>query len=113
MEEVLLNITQPPQLTTVISTCFQVAYPMSFDFTPITERQRLQQLGHLKPHLLGSEYTRLDYPRRPLRKDLGKSMLNRAPRVVCVGTFGPQSVGTDVTLLGCCSGWHPRFWWQF
>ena len=56
---------------------FQAAYPMSFDFTPMTERPRLQQLGYLKPHLLGSEYTHLDYCRRPLRKDLGKSMLYR------------------------------------
>ena len=56
---------------------FQAAYPMSFDFTPTTERQRLQHLGYLKPHLLGNEYTHLDYCRRPLRKDLGKSMLYR------------------------------------
>ena len=56
---------------------FQAAYPMSFDFTPTTERQRLQPLGYLKPHLLGNEYTHLDYCRRPLRKDLGKSMLYR------------------------------------
>jgi len=55
----------------------KAAYPMSFDFTPMTERPRLQQLGYLKPHLLGSEYTHLDYCRRPLRKDLGKSMLYR------------------------------------
>merc|ERR1719320_471822 len=50
---------------------------MSYDFTPVSERQRLQQLGYLKPHLLGNEYTHLDYCRRPLRKDLGKSMLYR------------------------------------
>jgi len=55
----------------------KAAYPMSFDFTPTTERQRLQHLGYLKPHLLGNEYTHLDYCRRPLRKDLGKSMLYR------------------------------------
>ena len=29
------------------------AYPMSFDFTPVTERQRLQTIGRLQPHLLG------------------------------------------------------------
>lgn len=55
----------------------KAAYPMSYDFTPVSERQRLQQLGYLKPHLLGNEYTHLDYCRRPLRKDLGKSMLYR------------------------------------
>ena len=45
----------------------KVAYPMSFDFTPVSERQRLQQLGYQKPHLLGAEYTHLDFCRRPLR----------------------------------------------
>jgi hypothetical protein len=29
------------------------AYPMSYDFTPVTERQRLQTIGRLLPHLLG------------------------------------------------------------
>ena len=29
------------------------AYPMSYDFTPVTERQRLQTIGRLQPHLLG------------------------------------------------------------
>ena len=55
----------------------KAAYPMSFDFTPVSERQRLQQLGYQKPHLLGNEYTHLDYCRRPLRKDLGKPLLYR------------------------------------
>ena len=45
----------------------EVAYPMSFDFTPVSERQRLQQLGYQKPHLLGAEYTHFDFCRRPLR----------------------------------------------
>ena len=45
----------------------KVAYPMSYDFTPVSERQRLQQLGYQKPHLLGSEYTHFDFCRRPLR----------------------------------------------
>ena len=45
----------------------KVAYPMSFDFTPVSERQRLQQLGYQKPHLLGAEYTHFDFCRRPLR----------------------------------------------
>eukprot|EP00095_Tigriopus_kingsejongensis_P012725 maker-scaffold43_size480169-snap-gene-2.24 protein:Tk12725 transcript:maker-scaffold43_size480169-snap-gene-2.24-mRNA-1 annotation:"hypothetical protein DAPPUDRAFT_323991" len=52
-------------------------YPMSFDFTPVSERQRLQQLGYLKPQLLGNEYTHIDYGRRPLRKDVGSKMLYR------------------------------------
>ena len=43
------------------------AYPMSYDFTPVTERTRLQTLGRLAPQLLGSEYTWLEYVRRPTR----------------------------------------------
>merc|ERR1719342_1323992 len=53
------------------------AYPMSYDFTPVTERTRLMQLGKLAPHLLGDEYTWLEYSRRPLRKDIGSRMLYR------------------------------------
>ena len=53
------------------------AYPMSYDFTPVTERSRLMQLGKLAPHLLGEEYTWLEYSRRPLRKDIGSRMLYR------------------------------------
>jgi len=53
------------------------AYPMSYDFTPVTERTRLMQLGKLSPHLLGEEYTWLEYSRRPLRKDIGSRMLYR------------------------------------
>ena len=55
-----------------------VAYPMSYDFTPVTERQRLQQLGYQKPQLLGSEYTHLDFfGRKPIKDDIGKRMLYR------------------------------------
>ena len=55
----------------------KVPYPMSYDFTPVSERQRLQQLGYQKPQLLGNEYTHLDYIRRPMRKDVGKRMMYR------------------------------------
>jgi protein phosphatase 1H len=53
------------------------AYPMSSDFTPVSERQRLQQLGRLQPHLLGDEYTWLEYIRKPVRRDIGSRMLYR------------------------------------
>jgi len=53
------------------------AYPMSYDFTPVSERQRLQTLGRLAPHLLGQEYTWLEYIRRPTRRDIGSRMLYR------------------------------------
>uniref|UniRef100_U3EUZ8 Protein phosphatase 1J n=1 Tax=Callithrix jacchus TaxID=9483 RepID=U3EUZ8_CALJA len=51
--------------------------PMSREFTPETERQRLQLLGFLKPELLGSEFTRLEFPRRVLPKELGQRTLYR------------------------------------
>lgn len=53
------------------------AYPMSFDFTPVTERQRLQTIGRLQPHLLGDEYTCLEYCRKPSRRDIGSRILYR------------------------------------
>lgn len=51
--------------------------PMSFDFTPESERERVQYLGLLKPELLGNEFTALEFIRRPTRKDLGKKILCR------------------------------------
>jgi len=53
------------------------AYPMSYDFTPVSERQRLQLLGRLQPHLLGEEYTWFEYVRKPVRRDVGSRMLFR------------------------------------
>ncbi|XP_062451286.1 protein phosphatase 1J [Rhea pennata] len=51
--------------------------PMSREFTPETERQRLQFLGFLRPELLGKEFTHLEFPRRIQPKELGKKMLYR------------------------------------
>ncbi|XP_053562627.1 protein phosphatase 1H [Bombina bombina] len=51
--------------------------PMSQEFTPETERQRLQFLGFLKPELLGNEFTYLQFPRRIQQNELGKRMLYR------------------------------------
>uniref|UniRef100_A0AAY4D538 PPM-type phosphatase domain-containing protein n=1 Tax=Denticeps clupeoides TaxID=299321 RepID=A0AAY4D538_9TELE len=51
--------------------------PMSSEFTPETERQRLQYLGFLKPELLGNEFTHIEFPRRIQHKELGKKMLFR------------------------------------
>ncbi|XP_076975988.1 protein phosphatase 1J isoform X4 [Tamandua tetradactyla] len=51
--------------------------PMSREFTPETERQRLQLLGFLKPELLGNEFTHLEFPRRVQPKELGQRMLYR------------------------------------
>ncbi|XP_061780852.1 protein phosphatase 1H-like [Nerophis lumbriciformis] len=51
--------------------------PMSTEFTPESERQRLQFLAFMQPHLLGNEFTHLEFPRRVQRKDVGKRMLYR------------------------------------
>ncbi|XP_077151032.1 protein phosphatase 1J [Ranitomeya variabilis] len=50
---------------------------MSHEFTPETERQRLQLLASLKPELLGNEFTCLEFPRRIQQKELKKRMLYR------------------------------------
>uniref|UniRef100_A0A8C0BR07 Protein phosphatase, Mg2+/Mn2+ dependent 1J n=1 Tax=Buteo japonicus TaxID=224669 RepID=A0A8C0BR07_9AVES len=51
--------------------------PMSREFTPETERQRLQFLAFLRPELLGKEFTHLEFPRRIQPKELGRKMLYR------------------------------------
>ncbi|KAG8439511.1 hypothetical protein GDO86_005638, partial [Hymenochirus boettgeri] len=51
--------------------------PVSSEFTPESERQRLQYLAFLQPHLLGNEFTHLEFPRRVQRKEVGKMMLYR------------------------------------
>lgn len=51
--------------------------PMSNEFTPESERQRLQYLGFLKPELLGNEFTHIEFPRRIQHNELGKKMLFR------------------------------------
>ncbi|XP_060936589.1 protein phosphatase 1H-like [Limanda limanda] len=51
--------------------------PLSTEFTPESERQRLQFLGFMQPHLLGNEFTHLEFPRRVQRKEVGKRMLYR------------------------------------
>uniref|UniRef100_A0A3B5M8N5 PPM-type phosphatase domain-containing protein n=1 Tax=Xiphophorus couchianus TaxID=32473 RepID=A0A3B5M8N5_9TELE len=50
---------------------------MSTEFTPESERQRLQFLGYMQPQLLGNEFTHLEFPRRVQRKEVGKRMLYR------------------------------------
>ncbi|XP_051916111.1 protein phosphatase 1H [Hippocampus zosterae] len=51
--------------------------PMSREFTPESERQRLQFLAYMQPHLLGNAFTHLEFPRRVQRKEVGKKMLYR------------------------------------
>nr|CAB3265078.1 protein phosphatase 1A-like [Phallusia mammillata] len=54
-----------------------MAVPMSQDFTPQTERRRLQYLAYLKPELLGSQFGRLEYIKRITQSDIGKKVLHR------------------------------------
>ncbi|XP_037107962.1 protein phosphatase 1H [Syngnathus acus] len=51
--------------------------PMTNEFTPESERQRLQYLGFLRPELLGNEFTHIEFPRRIQHCELGKKMLYR------------------------------------
>ncbi|XP_068169227.1 protein phosphatase 1H [Antennarius striatus] len=51
--------------------------PMSAEFTPESERQRLQFLAYMQPQLLGNEFTHLEFPRRVQRKEVGKRMMYR------------------------------------
>ncbi|XP_023368825.1 protein phosphatase 1M isoform X2 [Otolemur garnettii] len=50
---------------------------LSFEFTPETERQRIQQLAFVYPELLAGEFTRLEFPRRLKGDDLGQKVLFR------------------------------------
>lgn len=49
--------------------------PMSFDFTPTTERERILRLGLQHPEFLGNDFTHLEFLKKPTRKELGKQML--------------------------------------
>lgn len=51
--------------------------PMSSEFTPETERQRLQHLAFLFPKLLDGEFTRFEFPRRLKGDDVGQKVLYR------------------------------------
>lgn len=49
--------------------------PMSHDFTPTSERERILKLGQHRPELMGPDFTHLEFVRRPTREDIGKQML--------------------------------------
>ncbi|XP_004457421.1 protein phosphatase 1M [Dasypus novemcinctus] len=51
--------------------------PLSSEFTPETERRRIQQLAFTYPELLAGEFTRLEFPRRLRGDDLGQQVLFR------------------------------------
>lgn len=56
---------------------FTRIHTMSTDFTPETDRQRLQKLAYLQPQLLGKYFGRLEYQRRLRKKDIGQRVLYR------------------------------------
>jgi len=50
---------------------------LSMDFTPETDRQRLQTLAYLQPQLLGKYFGRIEFQRRLRKKDIGQRVLYR------------------------------------
>ncbi|XP_065845440.1 protein phosphatase 1H-like [Oscarella lobularis] len=50
---------------------------MSKDYTPETDRQRVQAVAYYHPKLLGDFFGRLQFQRRVRRKDVGKQILYR------------------------------------
>ncbi|XP_063147982.1 protein phosphatase 1M isoform X2 [Candoia aspera] len=51
--------------------------PLSTEFTPETERKRIQHLAFIYPELLANEFTRFEFPRRLKGDDLGQKVLYR------------------------------------
>ncbi|XP_030064427.1 protein phosphatase 1M isoform X2 [Microcaecilia unicolor] len=65
---------------------------LSNEFTPETERQRLQYLAFIYPEYLADEFTRFEFPRRLKRKDLGQKVLYRD---YCMAGWGYKMVERD------------------
>ncbi|KAK2142898.1 hypothetical protein LSH36_900g00062 [Paralvinella palmiformis] len=51
--------------------------PMSYDFTPETDRQRIQLMAWHHPELLGDLFCPIQFAYRVTRKDIGKRVLHR------------------------------------
>ncbi|XP_020618959.1 protein phosphatase 1H-like [Orbicella faveolata] len=51
--------------------------PLSKDFTPESERQRVQLLAYQRPQLLGSDFGRLEFQQRARKKHIGQKLLYR------------------------------------
>lgn len=56
----------------------KIAKPMSFDFTPNSERDRICKIAHDFPEYLGDLFTSDQFVRSPQYSDIGKEMLYRA-----------------------------------
>ena len=61
----------------IISENFSKITELSMDFTPETDRKRLQTLAYLQPQLLGKYFGRIEYQRRLRKKDIGQRVLYR------------------------------------
>jgi serine/threonine protein phosphatase PrpC len=61
----------------LITNDLQDITPLSMDFTPETDRKRLQTLAFLQPQLLGKHFGRIEFQRRLRKKDLGQRVLFR------------------------------------
>ena len=61
----------------ILQEKFTKFHEMSMDFTPETDRIRLQALAYLQPQLLGNYYGRLEFQRRLRKKDIGSKVLCR------------------------------------
>jgi protein phosphatase 1H len=61
----------------LITNDLQDITPLSMDFTPETDRKRLQTLAFLQPQLLGKHFGRIEFQRRLRKKDLGQKVLFR------------------------------------
>jgi serine/threonine protein phosphatase PrpC len=60
-----------------VSEDFTKIKELSMDFTPETDRKRLQTLAYLQPLLLGKYFGRIEYQRRLRKKDIGQRVLYR------------------------------------
>ncbi|XP_060095954.1 protein phosphatase 1M isoform X1 [Heteronotia binoei] len=63
--------------------------PLSTEFTPETERQRIQHLAFIYPKLLADEFTRFEFPRRLKGDDVGQKVLYRD---YCMQGWGYKTV---------------------
>lgn len=61
----------------LLTNDLQKITPLSMDFTPETDRKRLQTLAFLQPQLLGKHFGRIEYQRRLRKKDIGQRVLFR------------------------------------
>lgn len=61
----------------LVTDNFSKITPLSMDFTPETDRKRLQTLAYLQPQLLGKYFGRIEYQRRLRKKDISQRVLYR------------------------------------